>query len=55
MHTKNIEKLGEILEDIYQKFSGFCVILLAGDFNLPGIKWQTQQIKDDCQYKHLHR
>jgi hypothetical protein len=31
------------------------VLLLVGDFNLPGINWDKLQVKPCCQYKKLHQ
>ena len=54
VHLRNMNKLHIILENITNKFPSH-VLILTGDFNLPGIDWKHKLVKPECQHKHIHR
>lgn len=53
VHLKNMNNLRAILESVTEKYPEH-ILILTGDFNLPGINWNLRQLKHDCQHKQIH-
>ena len=51
-HDGSIEELNDILKKLNKKQN--LKLLLGGDFNLPGIEWDTANLKPDCKHKQYH-
>ena len=51
-HDGSVEELNDILKKLNKKQN--LKLLLGGDFNLPGIEWDTANLKPDCKHKQYH-
>ena len=50
----SINSIGEILSAIRQQHHD-CLLIVAGDMNLPGIDWENNQTKPQTPYKNYHQ
>ena len=53
-HQGNAESVTALQESISRANKPNVHIVLGGDFNFPGIDWDTSTIKNTCQYPTLH-